>query len=275
MFNVTEILTKYLLARLREDFEATFGSKHRQHLALISDTAKKSIAHIARSNALYHNVEHTIHVVLVGQVILHGKHLLEANVEPSDWLNAMIALFCHDIGYVRGICTNDNGNELATGIGSETVVVNSGSSDATLMPWHVDRAQLYIDEQFSSEKLADVEQIKQSIERTRFPIPDEPAYRHTADYPGLVRGADLIGQLSDLRYLHKLAAIFYEFEEVGFNQKTGYRRPGDLMKGYPEFYQTAVAPYTAESLTYLDQTEAGKNIVTHLQHNLECARERG
>lgn len=37
------------------------------------------------------------------------------------------------------------------------------------------------------------------------------------NYPGLVQAADLIGQLSDPRYLKKISALFYEFQETGFN----------------------------------------------------------
>ncbi|HBB33823.1 MAG TPA: metal-dependent phosphohydrolase, partial [Cyanobacteria bacterium UBA9273] len=56
------------------------------------------------SDALYHNVEHTILVTLVGQEILRGKHIRDGGVSCEDWLHFIISLLCHDIGYVKGVC---------------------------------------------------------------------------------------------------------------------------------------------------------------------------
>ena len=45
--------------------------------------------------------------------------------------------------------------------------------------------------------------LKKNIEHTRFPVPDDEAHESTDDFPGLVRAADLIGQLADINYLRK------------------------------------------------------------------------
>ena len=58
-------------------------------------------------------------VTLAGQSILEGKHLSEGGVSPRDWAHFMIALLCHDIGYIKGICADDDGYLLATGNGRE------------------------------------------------------------------------------------------------------------------------------------------------------------
>lgn len=58
----------------------------------------------------------------------------------------------------------------------------------------------------------------------------EPGPR-ASDYPGLLRAADLIGQLADV----KTPALFAEFCETGFNEKLGFRNPQDLRSAYPSF----------------------------------------
>ena len=58
---------------------------------------------------------------------------------------------------------------------------------------------------------------------TRFPIPKgDSFYQDTVNYRGLVRASDLIGQLGDPQYLKKQPALFYEFSELGINDKFGY-----------------------------------------------------
>lgn len=274
MLNVTELLAAEVANRLSATYAVSFGAADSSHLKMAQRAARAALAHIGTSDALYHNVEHTVHVTLVGLQILLGKQILSGDVTPDDWLNVTVALLCHDIGYVRGICGNDGADHLATGVNNQTTWLADGTSDASLMPFHVDRGKRYVFEQFTAgEQFLDVGAVQACIERTRFPVPNDPWYQQNGDYPGLVRSADLIGQLSDLRYLHKLAAVFYEFEEIGFNQNTGYTNPGDLMLSYPAFFENNVAPYIADGLRYLEQTKDGREIIASLYHNLDIARQ--
>jgi hypothetical protein len=182
----------------------------------------------------------------------------------------MISLVCHDIGYVKGVCRQDRETErlYATGQGDEMIHLPPGASDAALTPYHVDRAKLFVEERFGGHKLIDAELIERNIELTRFPVPKEGDHQDTIDYPGLIRASDLIGQLSDPRYLRKIGALFYEFEETGVNQALGYQNPGDLRRGYSKFYWNGVFPYIQDALRYLALTQEGKQITANLYSNV-------
>jgi hypothetical protein len=54
------------------------------------------------SDALYHNVEHTMLVTLAGHDISRGR-ALHAHMPPEDYAHLIIACVTHDIGYLRGI----------------------------------------------------------------------------------------------------------------------------------------------------------------------------
>ncbi|HEY9645111.1 MAG TPA: metal-dependent phosphohydrolase, partial [Chroococcidiopsis sp.] len=202
--------------------------------------------------------------------ILRGKHLQDGTVTPHDWLHFVISLLCHDIGYVKGICQHDDPGDrrYAVGVGDDLVQLPAGATDASLTPYHVDRGQRFIEENFANQHLIDIEQIKQNIELTRFPAPSAAPYQDTASYAGLTRAADLIGQLSDPRYLQKIPALFYEFEETGATQALGYRHPDDLRAGYPRFYNTVVLPYVKDGLRHLSATHEGRQILAYLHTNL-------
>jgi hypothetical protein len=194
-------------------------------------------------------------------------------VSCRDWLNTIVALLCHDIGYVRGICANDDGERLSNGLGNQSTRIAVRRSDAALMSIHLDRGKKFVDEHFGNSVLIDIPLVQACIERTRFPVPLDPTYLPTADYPGLVRGADLIDQLGDPRYLHKLPAIFYEFEEAGLNQGMGYGMPGFLLEAYPLFFEKSVRPYIVESVRLLETTSEGREIIDNLYVNLDDARQ--
>jgi hypothetical protein len=229
-----------------------------------------ALENIANSDALYHNIEHTIFVTLVGQEILRGKHIREGGVSCKDWLHCIISLLCHDIGYVKGVCQQDAPSQglYAAGLEGMMVSLPPGATDASLTAYHVDRGKLFVEERFGRHKLIDAETIKQNIELTRFPVPADEDHQDTVNYPGLVRAADLIGQLSDPRYLQKISALFYEFEETGTNKSLGYATPGDLRKNYPKFYWNVVYPYIQPGLRYLELTQEGKQILANLYANI-------
>lgn len=270
MFNATEILINAFVQKLRDGYRRTYGGLKTDNEDIIAWAGSMAMENIANSDALYHNVEHSILVTLVGQEILRGKHIREGGVTSEDWLHYIISLVCHDIGYVKGVCRSDRDSErlYATGHDGEMVHLPPGASDASLTPYHVDRAKLFIDERFGGHKLIDAEFIKRNIELTRFPVPHEGDHQDTVNFPGLIRASDLIGQLSDPRYLKKISALYYEFEETGFNQLVGYRNPSDLRRNYSKFYWNGVYPYIQNALHYLQLTLQGKQIIANLYANV-------
>ena len=270
MFNATELLINACVNLLIEGYRHTYGGCKSDYGEIIAWAASMALENIANSDALYHNVEHTILVTLVGQEILRGKHIREGGVSCEDWLHFHIAMLCHDIGYVKGVCRQDRKDLglYATGIGDMKLTLPPGGTDASLTPYHVDRGKMFIDERFGGHKLINAELVKHNIELTRFPVPADEDYQDTVNYPGLVRAADLIGQLSDPRYLQKIAALFYEFEETGQNRVLGYQNPGELRDGYPKFYWNVVYRYVKDAIGYLELTQHGKQIVANLSANV-------
>ncbi|MGL5079985.1 MAG: Npun_R2479 family HD domain-containing metalloprotein [Microcoleaceae cyanobacterium] len=268
LFNAIELLIETFVQMLREGYHRNYGGFKANYADIVAWAGSMALENIANSDALYHDVEHTILVTLVGQEILRGKHIREGGVSGEDWLHFMISLVCHDIGYVKGVCRQDRDGWYATGQDNALVNLPEGCTDASLTPYHVDRAKLFIEERFGGHKLIDAEVIKHNIELTRFPVPNQSDHQDTVRYPGLVRAADLIGQLSDPRYLKKVSALFYEFEETGFNQTVGYRNPGDLRKNYPKFYWGSAYPYIKDAQCYLGLTQQGKQIIANLHSNV-------
>ena len=174
-----------------------------------------SLERIADSDALYHDVEHTLMVTMAGQEILLGKHIREGGVTPDDWLHFMVAPLCHDIGYVRGVCVGDGGGAYVIDQTGNNFSPPQGASDASLTPYHVERGKIFVRERFSQLDMLDVERVIAGLELTRFPVPDVSDARDTTDTAGLVRAADLIGQMGDPNYMRKINHLFHEFEETG------------------------------------------------------------
>ena len=261
--NIAGILAGDLGDRLATNYGLIYGKLHPEYGDLLRTTARVVIERMANSDALYHDADHTILVTMVGQSILRGRILAE-HVTAEDWMHYTVACLVHDIGYLRGICAGDGDGRFVVSGSGDTVLLPRGASDAALGPYHVERGKIFVRERLKAIAQIDRERIARGIELTRFPVPDDGDHADTAGEAGLVRAADLIGQLGDPYYPCKLNALFCELSEIGVAQKLGYDNPADVADAYPTFFWNSVAPYIQDAVRHLDQTEEGKKWLAHL-----------
>lgn len=267
MFNPTGVVASSFGDYLADLYLEYFSGRKHDYAALIGGAAKLMLERLGNSDALYHNAEHTIMVTLVGQQIIRGRLFSEA-VRPADWLHYTFALLAHDIGYVRGACKGDQGDEVVINGRGEKVTVPRGASDAWLAPWHVDRGMIYVRERFADVSLLDQDRLARAIDYTRFPVPPEARYAETDGEPALVRAADLIGQLGDPHYPRKANALYYEFVETGLARQLGYETPADVLEKYPEFFWSQVQPLIGPAIRHLDQTVEGKQWIAQMYNHV-------
>jgi hypothetical protein len=266
MLTITEMAAEALGSHLAEHMGRRFGSSDGALVDLVQSAARLAIDCIGNSNALYHNVEHTMLVTLAGYDILKGRRLL-LETTASDFAHVLIACLFHDIGYVRGILPGDTANSCVIDAKGNTVKLCRGASDAVLLPHHVDRSKLFAQSRLASTKLLDAERITKAIESTRFPVsPEEPDGRWEDGI--IVRAADLIGQLGDPHYLRKANALYFEFEEIGMNRQLGYHSPADLTDRYPQFYWSCVSEHIQKVVKYLNITSSGRQWIATVYSNV-------
>jgi hypothetical protein len=266
MITVPEMAAETLGSYLSTQLNSRFASTEAGLTELIPATARLSLECIGNSDALYHNVEHTMLVTLVGFDIMKGRSLVMPTT-ASDYAHVIVACLFHDIGFVRGILRGDGEDGYVTDAKGGKTKLPRGSSDAALTPYHVDRSKIYAMDRLTSTELLDAARIARSIEFTRFPsavVPDDKDNEEAS----LVRAADLIGQLGDPHYLRKANALYYEFEEVGMNKQLGYGSPADLTDLYPQFYYNSIAPHIQKAIRYLNVSSSGRQWIASLYSNV-------
>src|SRR5262244_4343653 len=129
MITLPEIAAEALGSFLASDMKDRFGASHARLAELIPFAARLTIECIGNSDALYHNVEHTMLVTLVGYDILKGRRLLK-ETNASDFAHVIVACLFHDIGYVRGILDGDNEDGYVIDAKGNKAELPRGSSDA-------------------------------------------------------------------------------------------------------------------------------------------------
>lgn len=269
MKTITAVAAKRLGKFLTNDFRRIFGSVHEDVAERLGSLARSTIECLGRSDALYHNFEHTMLVTLVARDILRGRTLSE-RIEPEDYYHLIVACLLHDIGYVRGVLKRDTETEFVVDQSGNTVTLARGASDAALTPYHVDRSKIFVFERLGNSPTIDAARVADAIEFTRFPIRLDRADAMEIE-PRLVQAADLIGQLGDPLYPRKANALYHEFEEIGVHRQLGYSSPADLIDNYPAFYWNSVSMHLSEGIRYLNLTVSGRQWIANLHHHVLCA----
>jgi hypothetical protein len=267
MLNPALIFAEAFSDRLSAVYDRAFGRREPRYSEIIREGARLVFERLSLSDALYHNAEHTAFVTLVGQDMLRGLRL-KREVTAEDWLHFTLATLTHDIGYVRGVCQGDREGSYVINSQGERFSPPRGASDASLAPYHIDRSKIAVRERFGVHPLINAERLARAIELTRFPVPQDDDHRETETEAGLVRAADLIGQLADPFYPRKLNALFYEFQEIGLNDQLGYHSPADIAVSYPRFFWTKVQPHVPEAMSCLALTVEGRQWIANLYSNV-------
>ncbi len=270
MLDLVSLAADTFSQSLSDQFRRRYRSTAGALAELVDSAANLAIERIGVSNAAYHNFEHTMLVTEVGWDILRGRQVHQ-EVSAEDAAHFLLACLLHDIGYVRGICSGDVGNVVTINQEGDVIEWPRGASDAFLTPYHVDRSKLFIHERVSVHDLIDADRLASAVELTRFPVPDDEDHQETDTEAGLVRAADLIGQLGDPYYLKKGNALFNEFQEIGVNERLGYSSPADLVERYPAFFWENAYPYLQPAIKYLDCTASGRNWIAHLYRHVFSA----
>ncbi|HEY4834192.1 MAG TPA: metal-dependent phosphohydrolase [Bradyrhizobium sp.] len=267
MITVPELAADALGEFLANYMRRRFGSSQAPLVEMVPSIARIAIECIGNSDALYHNVEHTMLVTLAGHDILRGR-ALHTHMPAEDYAHVIIACLTHDIGYVRGVFREDDQDGYLVDTGGRKVTLPRGSSDAALLPYHVDRSRMFVMERLEGVTLLDKGRIALAVEGTRFPSSFPSEGEECDEEAALLRAADLIGQLGDPHYIRKANALYHEFEEAGLNRQLGYSSPADLVNLYPQFYWNSVAPHVQTAIRYLNVTSSGRQWIANLYSNV-------
>src|SRR5580704_272710 len=168
LITVPELAAEALGSYLADHMNRRFGSTEASLAELIPSAARLALDCIGNSDALYHNVEHTMLVTLVGYDIVRGRALLMPTL-PGDFAHIIVACLFHDIGYVRGVLQGDGPAGFISNTRGEKIKLPRGASDAALLPYHVDRSKIFVMDRLGKSELLDANRIASAIEYTRFP----------------------------------------------------------------------------------------------------------
>jgi hypothetical protein len=168
MITIPELVSQTLGAFLTAETKGRFGSSDARLTELLPFAAKLTLECIGNSDALYHNIEHSMLVTLAGHDILTGRALLRPTT-AGDYANFIVGCLTHDIGYVRGVVQGDEDGAYIADVTGRIIRLPRGSSDAALAPYHVDCSKLFVHERLDAVEELDATRIAEQSNIRAFP----------------------------------------------------------------------------------------------------------
>jgi hypothetical protein len=273
MFKPTEIIIDDVVPRLLQAYDRLYGDVEPANRMVINHVGRLMLDKISRSDALYHDLEHTLNVTLVMQEILKGKRGIDGDVSPGDWTHMVVAALCFAVGFVRGAIPGDGeGRHVVDGTG-RTVTLPEGSTNAALMPWVAERSVLFVRHRFAGHPTLDAELLVEAIGGIRLPVLGcTPVL--AAGWPGLLRAAQILGMVADPNLMLKLTPLFLELKEIGQHEQLGLSDASVLRARYPDLFWRVFAPHLVNATRYLRETEDGRQWLANMNAHLLTEEHR-
>jgi hypothetical protein len=171
-------------------------------------------------NTAYHDIFHTMDVLLASVRLVHGAATTGIAFSVDDVNHLILAALMHDTGYIQRQS-------------------ESGGTGAQFTAIHIERSIEFVSSYFQSRHTqieVDLEAMAQILHCTGLNTNIEAIAFQTEQTRllGFILGTgDLLGQMSDRYYIEKLPILYEEFQEGGI---PGFSSDLDLMRGTPGFY---------------------------------------
>ena len=273
MFCPSDIIIDAFVKRLSQDYGEVFGGGSPDHRDTIIQVARMVLPRIARSDALYHDLVYTLLVTLIGQDILRGRIVRDADVASYDWVQFLASLLCSNVGMLRGACPEDEGNTCVTSENTEPVELARGATDGALWPYRAERSKIFVRHYFRDHAVLNPEALSANIEYSRFPPPLDRNHEN-ASYPGLLRASHLMADVADPNFMLKIDRLFLEVRESEIGDQLGYATALDFIARYSKFFWRVLHPLIGEAMELLGYTGSGRVWLANMQAHLMVEEHR-
>ena len=143
MFEPFLLVIEAFADRLGRNYRAVYGKSDPDHAPIIRATARLALERIAGTDAVYHDLLHTLFVADVGQAILRGRAMTKAVSPPTGFISPRRRSCTTSAICAASARATAHGRYVIDASGA-TATAPRGSTDAFLAPWHVERGKIFV-----------------------------------------------------------------------------------------------------------------------------------
>lgn len=271
MFKPSEVVISAYLDHLDARLLGLFPEAGERSRHTLRRAGRLLLGHTARTDALYTNLEGTLHRVEVLLCILEGRQQQQTDLAVQDWLHLVVAALAAYTGFARGSLPGDGEGEVSAGSDAGVIALGPEQTDGCLLPVFIARSQAFVRLYLRNESLLDPQAIADSLGHLEFPV-FSGADEATADAPGdWLNAAQLVSQLGDPRFHQRLPRLFRQLQEAGVTQQLEVADMTQLRRYWARHFWERLLPRVAVALPCLQQTGDGELWLARMNGHLLAA----
>ena len=263
MFRPSDMVIDAFVGFALESHAAAFPAADPSHARAMERALRMALPRIATGTSLYHNLDHTITVVQVGQDLLRGRIIRDGDISSEDWVHVVSGLACLFVGFCQGAVRGDNGQCRVVDTLGATITLARGVSDGGLWVHYVERSKLFVRERFSTDPVLSAGRLVELIEAARFPPLGDDL--HSDGSCSIMLSSHLIGGLASPRFRKKLTPLWVEMGESELREGFGFATRADFTAGYVEWFWKRFEPFIPDGMELLTHTGAGREWLANLR----------
>lgn len=267
MFRPADIVIEALLKRIADDYLSLFPLAPAEYCEALQRACRTGATHAARTDALYHNLDHTVQVVCVGMEMLKGKMLRDGDVDAHEAMHFIAALLLFAIGFNRRLLPDDSADSVVIAPDGTRIDLPPGATDGYLRPYAPERGMMFVRAQFGTSRVLDAELLATYIDYTRFP-PSPDRQPDMLGFTGLVRAARVIGMVSDPYFMKKIKLLTLELAESGMLRQLGVTDAVEFRANYVSLFWQMLNPLICEGIELLEYTNHGRDRLASMRLHL-------
>ena len=234
---------------------------------VIKNMALISFTRSAKSSSLYFSLSHVLSTSIVGLHIFNAMRCRDGLVRPAKIINLMASVLFCNIGVIRGILNEDNGDHQKID-NEKPRFIDQSFTDSSLWPYKSFRSTKFIQEISFLDSSINYELVSRAIEYSDFfgKAPDPSA--DAGEIAKYVRAIQVITLMSDQNYERKLVEFYLSAKEANLINSTVFKDLADFRQKWVQYFWERLYPVVGEEIMLLRETTEGRNIVSQMYSHL-------
>ncbi|PPR09610.1 MAG: hypothetical protein CFH41_02311 [Alphaproteobacteria bacterium MarineAlpha11_Bin1] len=234
---------------------------------IIRNMALISFTRFARSSSLYFSLNHALSTSIIGLHILNAMRCRNGVIRPALILNLMASVLFCNIGIVRGILEEDDGEKQKVS-NDNPALVNANYTDSSMWEYKSFRSIKFIQGISLLNTNVNIEIVSRAIEYSDFFSNKTKKHSDVDEIAKYLRAIQVISLMSDQNYQRKLVEFYLSAKEANLIDRSIFSDLPDFREKWVQFFWERLYPDVGEEILLLRETIEGRNIVSQMYSHL-------
>lgn len=234
---------------------------------IIKNMALISFTRFAKSSSLYFSLGHVLSTSITGLHILHAMRCRDGLVRPAQIINLMASVLFCNIGIIRDVLKEDNGDQQKVD-DDKARLIDHSFTDSSLWKYKSYRSNKFIQGVSFVDSNINYEIVSRAIEYSDFLGKHSNVVADAGEIDKYIRAIQVITLMADQNYERKLVEFYLSAKEADLIDQRIFSNLADFRTKWIQYFWERLYPDVGEEILLLRETSEGRTIVSQMYSHL-------